>query len=90
MTPTPVPPADPGNQLLAAGPANLTTAIADTPEGKRLVMTIRTTSATVTVFLERDDARNWGSTISNNADQMGGLAVVRSGVPTGLIGPQGV
>lgn len=90
MTPTQIPPADPGNQLLAEVPAQLTTAIADTPAGKRLVMTIRTPSTTVTVFLDRDDARAWGDKVKTEADQMGGLTVVRGAAPTGLIGPQGV
>lgn len=77
MTDAPIPPVDLGNQLLAAGPAQLTTAVVDTPDGKKLAMTLRTPSSTTTVFLERDDARTWGNKILTDADQMTGLTVVR-------------
>lgn len=85
MTDTAIPPVDPGNQLLAPVPAQLTTAVVNTPDGQRAVMTVRTPSATVTVFLERDDVRAWGAKLSACADDMTGLTIVRGGTPSGLL-----
>lgn len=44
-------PVDLGNQLLGETPAQLATALLDTPAGQRLALTIRTASTTLTVLL---------------------------------------
>ena len=49
--PAPPPPFDTGNTLLGEQPAQLVTAAVQTPAGQRLALTVRTPSATVTVFL---------------------------------------
>lgn len=78
-------PADMGNGLLAETPANLTTSLANTPSGQRMVMTIRTPSATVSVFLNGQDAQRWGDQIRGLAAQMSsaGLIVAGPGLPDG-------
>jgi len=75
MTVPPDPPCDPGNGLLAAGPARLTGSLADTADGQRFMLTIRTPSTTLTVFLTRQEARGWGESIIRMAGSMNGLAV---------------
>lgn len=70
------PPADTGNQLLAEGPAQLTTALVATPSGQRLLLTIRTASATVTVFLQGPDAKKWAAQLSADASRMSGAGLV--------------
>lgn len=69
------PPCDPGNELLAGGPAKLTGSLADTADGQRFMLTIRTTSTTLSVFLTRDEARGWGESIIRLAASMNGLVV---------------
>lgn len=84
--PQAVPPLDPANQLLAPGPSQLATGVVTTPEGQRMVLTVRTGSATVTVFLARDDALAWAENIRSTAVGMSGLFVVGSlGMPDSLI-----
>lgn len=75
------PPIDIGNQLLSEGPAQLTCSLVPTPAGQRMALTIRTSSATVTVLLSQDDARNWGRNVLATANQMSksGLVVAGSG-----------
>lgn len=74
---------DTGNQLLREVAAQLTTDVIDTPVGQRLVMTVRTTSATLTVFLGGKDAKTWAAQLSGAADMMSsaGLVVARGSVP---------
>jgi hypothetical protein len=72
----PVPPVDPGNQLLAEGPAQISTAVLDTPAGQRLAMTVRTTSATVTVLLGGADAKTWAAQLTAVAAGMSGAGLV--------------
>lgn len=67
-----VPPVDPGNPLLGATPAMLTTA--RTPDSTVLV-TIRTPSTTLTVVLNRNDALNWARTIRNEAQGLSALVL---------------
>jgi hypothetical protein len=83
-TPPPTaPPApfDTGNQLLSEQPAQLSTAIIDTPAGQRLATTIRTTSATLTVLLAGKDARAWAVALTRAAESMSaaGLVVANGG-----------
>lgn len=85
-TPVPPPPApfDTGNQLLGEQPAQLVPAVIDTPAGQRLALTVRTPSATVTVFLAGKDARTWAAALTTAAEGMSvsGL-VVANGMPGG-------
>src|SRR6266702_7637549 len=60
--PTP-PPVDKGNGLLAETGAQLSTALVQTPAGQRMVLTVRTSSATLSVFLQGNDAKTWGRQI---------------------------
>lgn len=73
-TPPQVPLIDAGNSLIAQVPAQLYTGSVTTPAGKIGVLTIRTSSTTLTVFLEADDLRNWVQLLTSLADQLtGGL-----------------
>lgn len=72
----PVPPFDTGNPLLGEQPANLTTALVQTPLGQRLALTVRTASTTATVFLAKADADTWAANIKATADQMSGAGLI--------------
>ena len=76
-------PVDVANQLLAEGPAQLSAALMSSPTGQRLALTVRTTSATVTVLLSAADAKAWASTITRAAGQMSasGLVIAGAAVP---------
>jgi len=81
MHPQP-PPVDPGNGLLSEQPAQLTCTKASTPLGDRMVLTIRTTSATVTVMLRGQDAKLWVAHITRIADAMSASGLVTgNGMP---------
>jgi hypothetical protein len=73
------PPFDPGNQLLAGGPAQLTVDEVLTPQGKAATLTIRTASTTLTVFLSREDLAAWAQSMQQRADAMSGLLLVGAG-----------
>ncbi len=66
---------DAGNILLAQGPARLDTGSVTTPERTKVgIVTIRTSSTTLTVFVTAADLREWAGVLSGLADQMtGGL-----------------
>ena len=76
---------DPSNTLLGEVPAGLSTALIETPQGQRLVLTIRTASTTLSVLLEAADGKAWGAQIRAVADQMSasGLIVAAPGLPNG-------
>ena len=74
--PQPVPPVDPGNQLLTEQVAQLTTAPVETPRGPRLVLTIRTPSTTLSVFLTGNDALLWGKQIAADASKLNGAGLI--------------
>ena len=74
--PAPIPPADPGNQLLSISPAQMTTAKVPTPDGERLMLTIRTTSTTMTVFLTGGDAKTWAAQLAREAANMSASGLV--------------
>ncbi len=76
MTTPPVPAWDEGNQLLGGGPAQLSTKLTDTPYGQMLAMTVRTTSATVTVFLAGPDAKAWAAQLTRDSALMSGAGLV--------------
>jgi hypothetical protein len=83
VTPSQVPPVDPGNQLLGEAPALFTTAILSTPQGQRLALTIRTATTTLTILLQGPDARNWGQQLAKAAESMSvaGLVVANGNLP---------
>lgn len=83
MTTPDVPPFDAGNSLLGESPALMTTALLPTPGGQRLALTIRTTSTTITVLLNREDGQNWGRQILATVNQMSkaGLIVAGTAMP---------
>lgn len=72
-------PYDTGNALLGGGPASLTTAEVMTPGGKVAAVTMRTSSATVTAFLNKDELQTWGQALLAQANQMTGLFVPAPG-----------
>jgi hypothetical protein len=76
---TPIPPVDEGNALLAEGPAQCTVALVPTPAGQRMVLTVRTSSATVSVLLGQADAKAWGAQITAQAAQMSAAGLIVSG-----------
>lgn len=78
---TPALPFDPGNPILGEQPAQLTTTILDTQAGQRLAMTVRTPSATLTVFLGGADAKTWGAQVADAASRMSGSGLVVAGAP---------
>ena len=70
-------PYDPANPLLASGPSQLATGIFTSPDGlKAGALTIRTPSATVTVFLSTEELRAWSATIASLADRMSRPGVI--------------
>lgn len=71
-------PFDTGNQLLGEQPAQMATRVVNTPMGERLAMTIRTPSATMTVFLSGIDAKMWARQLATVAEPMSGSALVRA------------
>jgi hypothetical protein len=86
-TPPQPPPFDPGNALLAGGPAQLSVNEVMTPQGKAATLTIRTASTTLTVFLSREDLAAWAASMQRKADDMSGLLLVPAGaMPLGAPG----
>ena len=75
----PQPPFDPGNPLLGEQPAILFTSLVNTPQGQRLAATIRTPSATVTVFLAGADAKAWAAQLTRDSALMSGAGLVVAG-----------
>lgn len=76
MLPGQAPAIDPGNTLLAEGPAALFTVLLDTPAGQRLALTIRTGSTTCTVLLGQQDAKAWAGNLTAKASEMSGSGLV--------------
>jgi hypothetical protein len=73
-------PFDMGNRLVSEVPAELTTALVNTPGGQRMALTLRTTSATVTVFLTKDVGEVWRDQIAAALSSMSGLILPGAGV----------
>lgn len=87
MTQPAPPPVDPGNQLLVESPAQITTALMQTPMGQRLTLTIRTPTTTLTVLLAKEDAINWAGMLGQAAKSMSGSGLIvanGNGVPLPL------
>lgn len=76
-------PFDAANPLLGEQPAQMTTAIVQVPQGQRLALTVRTPSATVTVFLAGADAKNWAAQLTRDSAAMSGSGLV---VASGMLG----
>lgn len=76
---------DPGNKLLNQVPAQLDTGTIDTPDGVFGVLTVRTPSATLTVFLTPADVKNWSEVISGLSDQLAGGIVRASPLDLSLL-----
>jgi len=55
---------DVGNELLQPSPAAISTGIITTTQGRRGALTIRTASATMTVFLLPQDCDSWSEIIA--------------------------
>ena len=67
------PMADPGNEYLTPGPAEMSATKVRVPEhGDMLVVTVRNTGCTCTVFLSKADAALWGKQLTDQADDMSG------------------
>lgn len=83
MTAPQVPPVDVGNQLLSEVPAQLTTAVLDTPHGQRMALTVRTATTTLTVPPPGPDARNWAQMLTKTAESMSvaGLIIANGKLP---------
>ena len=64
---------DPNNPLLATGPARLDTGTITMPQlGEVAVLTVRSSSATQTVMLSKDDLRKWRTLIDKLDDSVNG------------------
>ena len=72
----------PGTRCCPAA-AQLVTAAMQTPAGQRLVLTIRTPSATVTVLLAGQDAKTWAAKLTETAEGMlsAGLIAANGNIP---------
>lgn len=68
-----VPPMDPGNRLLADTPSILSVTPANGPTGSKLMLTIRTSSTTLTVLLEKPLAQEWAANINAGCAMMSGI-----------------
>lgn len=75
-----MPAADPGNPFLSTGPCGLTSTVIDTPEGQRLMLTIRTPSTTLTVFLEKSHGQSWIDVIKDGMNKMTSLTVAPANI----------
>jgi hypothetical protein len=80
MTPPPPPGpplVDPGNTFVQAGqlPATFTFGIANTTDGGKLVLTIRSAGTTLTLLIDKPNAIALGQQMIANADTIGGLVV---------------
>ena len=69
------PAVDLANPMLGPAPAMLDVANVTTPEGSQVVMTVRTSSSTTTVFLTKEQAEEWGRILNRSAAQLSGLIV---------------
>lgn len=82
-----LPPQDPGNPHISPGEcslsiANVKLSAPGADGGDRVLLTVRTTSATISVFLDRDSAERWADMIGN-ASRMCSTILV----PKPTIGP---
>lgn len=81
---------DPANELLMQVPARLDTGSVATPDGRKLgVLTIRTGSTTLTVFLGAEDLRTWAQLLTDVAGQLSGKLVPASPLDVSLLRARG-
>lgn len=73
--PVQLPATDPGNPLIAETPTAINIGHTRTPNGPRVILTMRTPSTTFTTFLDRDTALALAQGLAAEAQQMGGLIV---------------
>lgn len=85
-----MPAADPGNPFLTSGPCGLTSAVIDTPQGQRLMLTARTGSTTLTVFLEKEHGQQWVNVIQESLGKMSSLVVAPANTQVGPLRIPGV
>jgi hypothetical protein len=75
-------PIDVGNPLLAPGPSRLYLARVRLPDGpERMVLTVRTTSATLTWYLDREQGLMWADMIRAKAETLSVLAAGNGQAP---------
>lgn len=69
---------DTSNHLLAMVPTVLTTGLVPTQDGQKTALTIRTSSTTLTVLLEKQDLEAWAAQLVKAAQRMSssGIEVV--------------
>lgn len=61
---------DESNHLLSIGTSAMSCGIIETSEGPRLLFTVRTSSSTVTVGLNEQEAEDWASELRKAADAL--------------------
>jgi hypothetical protein len=66
-------PWDPANTLLQETQAQVTVQSMDTPNGPRVVLTLRTASTTMTVFLRKGNALTAAEKIASEARKLPGI-----------------
>jgi hypothetical protein len=71
-------PWDPANSLLEEVRCQVTAQSVDTPAGPRLALTVRTASATVTVFLAKGNALMAADKIRGEAGKLPGVALAEA------------
>ena len=74
-----IPLLDEGNKLLGELPAQLTTDVIGTAAGQRLVLTVRTPTTTLTVFLRGADAKNWARQLAAESSVMSDSGLIAAG-----------
>lgn len=71
---------DEGNHMLSECPAGMTAIGVKTPDGPRLLVTIRTPSTTLSVYLSTDDVRSWAGMLIHGAQGLGSALIVPEGL----------
>jgi hypothetical protein len=72
---------DPGNPFIGQYPAQLQLGIGQGPQGPAMIMSIRCGPASLAVLLTREQAKQWGREIVDNADKVSPLMIPGNGVP---------
>lgn len=69
---------DAGNRLLGKVPATLDTGSIEAQDGTYGIVTVRTASATLTVFLTAAELREWAQVLEAAASQLAGCALAQA------------
>jgi hypothetical protein len=73
---------DPGNPYIGQYPAALQLGIGQGPDGQpKMIMSIRCGPASLAVLLTREQAKQWGREIVDNADKVSSLMIPGNGIP---------